>query len=751
MRNVKGRLCASLLITGMLLTGAWASLQGVHAQQTPSGEQVTDVQAEQGITLTFPSAGQTYTRIPAITGQVTNPSLNLEKVFVRIYDQTSGLYYDGEDFSSRTPIELAAYGNKDWILETPGLFSADHVFIVGIRGETNTGESINFPERFNFGVSPENTAAQTPPANLEPDYRLLDAIINGAQADRNRALQAYIDSVTRSTGTPLVIPTSSTMTSTGNIMLTEVQVPGNEAVTQITTTTRETTTREAAPGSGSTMANVCPYTPEQFIQDNSITSLLRETCKDPKILQGTLQLTTEENYNVKYKEYYDRGLLPYLPQGQLNTVGLRDSDEDGLADKAELAIGTDPFYYDTDQDKSPDGEEVLNQGSNPLEATSNPDTQGLVITNIKDGMRTKDTRPLVVGSGQPNTPVRLYEMKDNKPEMLIGEDATDDGGAFLIEPFLDLDEGDHRVAAFHTDDKGNRISQSQTVYFIIDKSLNVPPPDVTKITSTRMKPQVYGTTVFGSTVVGHFRSQLSSSAVISDTPSGEFVVTSARALQPGPHKAILYATLPNNVRSEKVTIPFTMADDGSIILDTFPYWWILGGAALLLLLVLLSRLMRKYDTVLHSIDRHELARLEATNRIGQLTFESRQPLAAKDLQVRFIGFYLNTWAEDDKENIPLKEFIKAKPGNLLTIMTIEEMYLLPEGGGEPIDVLFGKDVPKIVQGYTVRYVLNMPKELINKYFPPFDGKKLLLLKQVEHYTGPLSATLRPKDDASKTK
>lgn len=742
MGNTQRRLRVTLLVGGALLAAVLIGSGHSYAQQL--AESVRDVGAPEGINLTFPVPGQVYTRIPAITGEVTNPSLQIDKVFLRVYDQTTGKYYDGSNFSSTSPLELAAYGNRSWILETPGTFTNDHVFIVGVRGETATGQSINFPERFNFGVNKETPTAQTPPAVLEPDYALLDAIINGAQADRDKALKAYIDSVTRTEGTPITIPLSPVITTgTGSnlaVAQTETNTSSGAVIGAVTTTTVET--HSSAPtGTGT---NLCSYTPEQFIRENSVTSLLRQTCASPEVMQSVLQLSPEESYNIKYKEYYDRGLLKELPAGQLNTVGLRDSDQDGLSDKAELALGTDPFYWDTDQDKTPDGAEVLNHGSNPLKAESTPATEGLVITNVRDGMRTKDPRPLIVGNGKPNAPVRLYEIRDGKREMLIGEENTDEGGTFLIEPFVDLQEGEHRVAVFYADNSG----QSQTVYFIIDNSLNVPAPEVTKISSTRMKPQVYGTTIFGSTVIGHFQSTTESSAVISDTPSGEFVVTSARALNTGHHKVILYATLPNNVRSEKVTIPFTMAEDGTITLDTFPYWWILGGAAILLLLAVGARMLRKPDTALYSIDRHELMQLESTNRIGQLIWESKQPLSSRDLGVKYLGFYLNTWAEDKKELYPLKDFIKAQPGMLIALMDIQEMYLLPEGGGEPVDILFGKEIPKDVRGYSIRYIVNMPKELINKYFPAFDGKKLVELSKVEHYTGKLSATLRTKNEAT---
>lgn len=741
MRNTLRRLSVTLLLAGTLLMQGTAV--PVLAQQ---GETVTALAATQGIALTFPAPGATYTRIPAVTGEITDSNLDIERVYVRIYDQTTGKYYDGNGFTSNAPFEILAYGNKEWILETPGTFDTDHVFIIAVRGETAGGNSVNFADRFNFGVSEEQPETQAPPVELEPDYRLLESIVNGAQEERDRAMQAYLDSVLQQ-GTPInnafsTLEIDAREPVVGSVTVTDT-IEGDDVSIAVTDTEIETTVREAATGSGENMGEVCAYDPEEFIRTNSVTALLKETCRDPNILQDTLQLTPEENYNIKYKEYYDRGLLRELPQGQLNTVGLRDSDGDGLSDKVELAIGTDPFYWDSDQDNEGDGQEYLDQGTDPLDANSNMSTMdGLIITNIKDGMRTKDPRPLVVGSGKPESAVRLYEMREGTRAMLIGEATTDEGGAFLIEPFLDLEEGDHRVAASYADETG----QSQTVYFIVDSSLNVPPPDITKITSTMMKPQVYGTTVFGSTVVGHFKSRLTSAQVVNDLPSGEFVVTSARALEPGSHKAILYATLPNNVRSEKVTVPFFMHEDGRIELEGFPYWILFGGALIIILIAVGSRLMRKPDTVIFSLDRTELRSLEQTNRIGQFTYETRQKLTRKDLGVKFIGFYLNTWREENKDRIILKEFIKAKPGNLLTMQNIEEMYLVPEGGGEPIDILYGTELPKDLSGYTMRYIVNVPKEILNKYFPTFDGKKLVQLKDVEHYTGKLSATLKTKED-----
>ncbi len=66
-----------------------------------------------------------------------------------------------------------------------------------------------------------------------------------------------------------------------------------------------------------------------------------------------------------------------------------DSDGDGLSDRREEELGTDPFNPDTDGDGLSDGEEVLKFGTDPL----NPDTD---YDGLKDGeeVRTYKTDPL---------------------------------------------------------------------------------------------------------------------------------------------------------------------------------------------------------------------------------------------------------------------------------------------------------------------------------------------------------------------
>jgi uncharacterized membrane protein len=64
-------------------------------------------------------------------------------------------------------------------------------------------------------------------------------------------------------------------------------------------------------------------------------------------------------------------------QTQAVMEGERDSDGDGLTDKRELEIGTDPNNPDTDSDGLSDGEEVLRRNTDPL----NPDTDGDLLSD----------------------------------------------------------------------------------------------------------------------------------------------------------------------------------------------------------------------------------------------------------------------------------------------------------------------------------------------------------------------------------
>ena len=67
-----------------------------------------------------------------------------------------------------------------------------------------------------------------------------------------------------------------------------------------------------------------------------------------------------------------RLMNPRLPGGSADEAAARDSDNDGLTDLEELALGTNPFDFDTDGDGLPDGFEVMVSKTDPLKyATDN--------------------------------------------------------------------------------------------------------------------------------------------------------------------------------------------------------------------------------------------------------------------------------------------------------------------------------------------------------------------------------------------
>ena len=89
-----------------------------------------------------------------------------------------------------------------------------------------------------------------------------------------------------------------------------------------------------------------------------------------------------ESGNTEFNHYMDVGLLWTWEGGELEDdpgpqAGPLDSDGDGLTDRRELEIGTDPYNPDTDGDGLTDGEEVLRYGTDPL----NPDSDFDMLTD----------------------------------------------------------------------------------------------------------------------------------------------------------------------------------------------------------------------------------------------------------------------------------------------------------------------------------------------------------------------------------
>lgn len=93
-------------------------------------------------------------------------------------------------------------------------------------------------------------------------------------------------------------------------------------------------------------------------------------------------LTLTDNLNADWDDINDANWVARIGLHYKVATFEKDSDGDGLSDRYEKEIGTDPLNPDTDGDGLTDGEEVLKYKTDPL----NPDTDG---GGIMDGVEVK--------------------------------------------------------------------------------------------------------------------------------------------------------------------------------------------------------------------------------------------------------------------------------------------------------------------------------------------------------------------------
>ncbi|MCX7736923.1 MAG: OmpA family protein [Candidatus Kapabacteria bacterium] len=90
-------------------------------------------------------------------------------------------------------------------------------------------------------------------------------------------------------------------------------------------------------------------------------------------------MSLTDNYNPVYDDIFDASWVTRLGVHFTVAEFEKDSDGDGLSDKREIELGTNPNNPDTDGDGLLDGEEVNKYKTNPLD----PDTDG---GGVKDGV-----------------------------------------------------------------------------------------------------------------------------------------------------------------------------------------------------------------------------------------------------------------------------------------------------------------------------------------------------------------------------
>ncbi len=194
------------------------------------------------------------------------------------------------------------------------------------------------------------------------------------------------------------------------------------------------------------------------------TSTVFKTKKEAKTKINPLLKSLEEKVVKKTAEKIKK-----------EAILVKDSDNDGLSDKEEIAIGTNPFNPDSDRDGFLDGDEYV-AGFNPLK----PGPAGkIVYQNPKrvlpqktDIYRVEKVETVSLpqggkglkfsGRGLPNSFITLFIF--SKPIVVVVK--TDSSGHWEYTLDKPLDDGQHTVYATLTDNQGQIKARSETFVFV---------------------------------------------------------------------------------------------------------------------------------------------------------------------------------------------------------------------------------------------------------------------------------------------
>lgn len=271
----------------------------------------------------------------------------------------------------------------------------------------------------------------------------------------------------------------------------------------------------------------------------------------------------------------------------------QDVDGDGLYDSLEYVHATNPREKDTDRDGFTDAEEILHFRTDPLDL-SDPGTfeaMGIRITSFDEGQVIADSRPLIKGVAPPLATIELVLRTQGGEEKLLGQTGVSENGIFLFQPEA-LEDGEYEfiarlgatsdmvfsVKSAHAQGEKDTANASVPVKVRIDTVLEVAPPRPTKLADREIteeilfenlrieirdrKPVLLGRTNFRTKVIATWRSIVLTSALIADSPAGEFEIEASDTFNIGEHEVLVQAIRPEDkVMSGAVRIPFTIVEE----------------------------------------------------------------------------------------------------------------------------------------------------------------------------------------------
>jgi hypothetical protein len=235
------------------------------------------------------------------------------------------------------------------------------------------------------------------------------------------------------------------------------------------------------------------------------------------------------------------------------SLGMRDSDNDGISDTLEIEIGSNPFLVDSDNDGKTDGEEWLDLDSDPLTADL-PISSGFI--NLTE--KIADPKPLLRGIANAGENLRIIAINENGENIPLGSTTADANGKWLMISEVVLGAGEYELKL------KNESTELASRIIEIDLDFILLPPKIYTGKSevfTKNKPAFFGNTFYGSRVIGIFESEISSTAVVTDNTLGDFVIRPPRELAVGDHTLTIYTELPDETRSPARVIEFEIVEE----------------------------------------------------------------------------------------------------------------------------------------------------------------------------------------------
>ncbi|MFH1546525.1 MAG: thrombospondin type 3 repeat-containing protein [Patescibacteria group bacterium] len=234
------------------------------------------------------------------------------------------------------------------------------------------------------------------------------------------------------------------------------------------------------------------------------------------------------------------------------SLGLRDSDGDGLSDRLELQFGTNPYLADSDLDGLSDGEEILDFDTDPLEADRQLRTR---FTNLREGMLLADPLPILRGTARAGETVNVVAFSASGKNIELGKTTADANSKWLLRPETILPAGRYELRM----KSAGELLDTVTVEINLDFILLPPKLHFGEtVIFDNLRPTFYGNTFYGNTIVANFQSDLVSTSIVVDNPAGDFVIRPPQDLPAGEHVLTVFTKMSDGFRSPTRTVRFTI-------------------------------------------------------------------------------------------------------------------------------------------------------------------------------------------------